>query len=243
MNTEPVKHFEHCHWHEGSLCSCGAGNQLNESQQTDQRAAGGKQFSTYRHPKHNAIVRMLTEDDPTNLEVAEALHVARTTVARVRAMLNLPRRTRSTPIGDKLDKYSTEPDKDGHQLWTGRRGTGGAPVIRHCGVERPAAAVAFELRTGRKPVGFSRPDCGTPHCMAPAHILDDVERRDLRLLTRFMMGLGGHWDACPQAGHPWDTEGRVEPDLSLYCRACGSARAKARRERIAEASRNEGVEG
>lgn len=185
----------------------------------------------YRHPKHDAIAAALGSDgERTNKDIATELHVDRRAVARVRAILDLPVRTRETPMTAKLDAQSTEPDADGHVFWTGRTTRFGTPQIRHCGSVFPAAAVAFQRRTGRPPVGTCRADCGVQHCIADGHVVDDLERRDLRGQERALWGLDPvPWDECPH-GHPWATAGRFEPDLTPYCRDCNTARAKRSRE-------------
>lgn len=127
---------------------------------------------------------------------------------------------------EKLAGRSSEPDQDGHVMWLGSRGHHGRPVMKHLGKDLPAAAVAFELRTGRKPVGTTRADCDVLHCVAPAHVLDDIERRHVRGQQRAVHGLDPvPWDECP-AGHGWDVHGRIEPDLTPYCKQCTTDRAR-----------------
>jgi hypothetical protein len=106
-------------------------------------------------------------------------------------------------------------------------------LIRHLGREIPAAHVAFERRTGRPPVGTCRADCDVQHCLTPGHVMDDLERRTVRLQLRALSGLTGPWDVCTQ-GHSWDAHGRVEPDLTLYCRRCNTDRANRVREALKE---------
>jgi hypothetical protein len=132
----------------------------------------------------------------------------------------------SNDLPAKLAAHSSQPDAAGHVTWDGRRGHHGRPVIKHQGRDVPAAAVAFEQRTGRQPVGICRADCDVRHCVAPDHVLDDIERRTVRLQLRQVYGWDKPWDVCPSAGHSWDEHGRVEPDLTLYCRACNTERAR-----------------
>lgn len=191
----------------------------------------------YRHPKHDEIeVRVRTGG--TNLAIAAELKVDRRAVARVREILGMPPLSNGTTREDKLDRFSSEPDVNGHVTWTGRRGNSGTPVIRHLGRERSAASVAFERRTGRTPVGQCASDCGVHQCIADGHVVDDLERRTVRMQERALYGLPQQpWDSCPE-GHSWEAEGRVEPDLTPYCRACGTDRY--RRTRTAHnATRNE----
>lgn len=192
-----------------------------------------KEHSGYRHRKHDQIVSRI-ERGLTDTAVAAELKCDRRAVARVRAMLGLPPMTNATTKGDKLDRFSSEPDAYGHIAWNGRVTNSGTPVIRHLGKEVPAAAVAFERRAGRPPVGMSRADCDQPQCLAPDHVLDDIERRRVRLQNRQLEGLDAPWAECPKAGHPWEEFGRVEPDLTLYCSRCNTERASRTR-----AARNE----
>lgn len=182
--------------------------------------------SEYRHPKHDSIVQRLREG-LTDKAIAAELHVDRRAAARVRGILDIAPGTNSTTAGDKLDRF-TQDLGNGHTGWTGRRGRSGTPLIRQQGREIPAAAVAFERRTGRTPAGSCKSDCDLPHCLTPEHVLDDMERRTVRLQLRRVYGWAEPWDECPE-GHPWAAEGRVEPDLTLYCRACSTNRSRRNR--------------
>lgn len=177
--------------------------------------------STYRHPQHDAIAAGIRAGK-TNAAIAAELHVDRRAPARVRSLLGLPSKTNSTTPASKLERYS-EPGSGGHTSWTGRRNHG-TPVIRHRGREMPAAAVAFEQRTGRAPVGICRADCGVDHCLTPEHVVDDIERRTIRGQERALHGLEPQpWDTCP-SGHGWGEHGRFTPSLAAYCRACNTDR-------------------
>jgi hypothetical protein len=183
----------------------------------------------YLHRKHHAIEAAI-KDGHTDTGIAAQLHVDRRAVARVRKMLGIPPMTNSTSKLYKILKYSTAPDADGHVLWTGRRNHG-TPVIRHKEQEYPVAAVLFEERTGRKPVGFTRSECGREYCVAPSHLCDDVERLRVRLQLRALYGREMPGDQCSQ-GHPWPEHMSVgpEPRLVIYCRTCGTNRARRSRE-------------
>ena len=190
-----------------------------------------KNSADYRHPKHDAIVTLLRQD-LTDTAIAAELHVDRRAVARVRPIIGVPVKTNSTTPGDKLDRFSAEPDLDGHVLWIGRTDRHGSPKIRHLGKEIPAAAVAFERRTGRKPVGTCRAECtdadGRPlYCVAPGHVQDDLERRRDRMTERAMQGLPPvPWLLCDGCDGEWDLVGRIEPDLTPYCKHCTTLRAQ-----------------
>lgn len=187
----------------------------------------------YRHPKHDIIVRMVRAGG-TNAGIAAEIKVDRRAVARIRELIGMLPCTNTTSPWDKLDRFSSEPDADGHVWWAGRRSRSGTPQIRHLGTEIPAAAVAFERRTLRSAVGTTRAECGVLHCVADAHVQDDLERRHVRMQLRAVYGLEPMpWDECPE-GHSWDDHGRIEPDLTPYCRQCNTDRAARSR-----AARNE----
>lgn len=180
----------------------------------------------YRHPRHDAIVRLVREGLPDS-GVAAELKVDRRAVARIRRMLGMRPVTNSTTTFDKLDRFTTEPDAKGHVAWTGRTSRSGTPIIRHLDTEIPAARVAFERRTGRDAVGMCRSECDDmPYCVADEHVMDDIERRTVRLQLRQLAGLDAPWDVCALAGHSWDEHGRVEPDLTLFCKQCNTERAQ-----------------
>lgn len=184
--------------------------------------------SSYRHPKHELMSKLITSG-LTDSSIMENLGVARCAVVRVRKMLGVPPVSKSTSKGDKLDR-ATIILLDGHTGWTGRRAPAGAPLIRHLGRELSAAHVAFERRTGRAPVGSVRADCDMAHCLTPEHLMDDIERRKVRVQLRSLKGYGPHWEVCPaDPSHTWEEHGRVEPSLELYCRQCNSDRSRARR--------------
>lgn len=194
-----------------------------------------KERSSYRHPKHEEIVERLT-NGASNKSIAAEMKVDKRAVMRIRDILGMKRHpNHGTSMDEKLAKFGTEPDADGHTGWTGRRATSGAPVVRHRGIELPASHVAFQQRTGRLPVGFVRAECGVHDCLTPSHVGDENERRTVRMQERAMYGLDPKpWDICPKGLHPWDTCGRIEPDLSPYCKECTNDRAARARTRAAK---------
>lgn len=141
-------------------------------------------------------------------------------------------------IENKLLAASSDPDENGHVTWMGGRGHHGKPLIKHRDRQIPAAAAAFEYRTGRKPVGHSRADCGVWHCVAPDHVMDDIERRKVRTQLRALEGLVAPWDECSR-GHGWDEHGRIAADLNPYCKTCRADRARENRERACKAEGTE----
>jgi hypothetical protein len=171
----------------------------------------------------------------TDLAASQQLGVGRRAVSRVRALLAVPPVTNRSTALEKIAVH-TVPLDDGHTGWTGRRNTcGGAPIIRHRGIQTSVTATLFEERTGRPPVGMCVADCGYTHCLTPSHIEDDMQRRDLRLQLRALRGMPAPWDTCVE-GHSWDADGRVSPGLKLHCKACGTARSNRSRASREEAS-------
>lgn len=195
-----------------------------------------KEYSTYRHPKHAQISAMILAG-ATDTAVAAELHVARRSIARVRGILGVQPKTNSTTREAKVARFSF-PDGYGHTGWNGRTATSGAPVIRHLKREMPASHVVFEARTGRPPVGIVKAECGYPDCLTPAHVGDELERRQVRMQLRALAGLPPQpWDLCSKGKHGWEEHGRVQPDLEPYCATCNTERVRnAREAKLAEAT-------
>jgi hypothetical protein len=174
-----------------------------------------------QHPKHVLIVKLL-QDNWSDSRIARKLHIGRGPVARIREAEGIGPVVRHTSLADKLTDLTGPAVAGGHMWWLGRR-NGVTPVIRHNGRERQAAAVSFEIRTGRKAEGQVRPECGADRCINAWHLSDDIERRRVRLQMRALQGFGPPWSICNH-GHEWEEYGRVEPALSLYCKGCTSDR-------------------
>lgn len=182
----------------------------------------------FRHELHDEAVKLIRAGG-SDRGVSEELGMNRRSVARVRRIIGAPVITGVVPVDVKLSKHLTEPDAEGHVYWTGRRSTAGIAFLRHRGVETPVSHVTFYKRTGMQPVGMVRPDCGQSKCVAGAHVMDDVERRNLRLLLRSLQDYPAPWAECRKCGADWETSGRVEADLQLYCLVCVTARARRNR--------------
>lgn len=183
-----------------------------------------KEPGSYRHPKHDEIAE-LVRDGWTDTAVAAHLGVHNRAVTRVRDILGLAHHTLSTTKEEKVARASV-PEDGGHTRWTGRRANNRVPVIRQFKVQIPASHVAFEQRTGRQPVGIVKAECGREHCLTPAHVSDELERRNVRGQERAMYGLDPQpWDTCPKGIHGWSLHGRFQPDLTPYCKGCNSDRA------------------
>ena len=195
-----------------------------------------KEPGTYRHPKHDAIAEMV-KNGWKDRAVAAHLGVHNRAVTRVRDIEGVLHHNNSTTKEAKLDRF-TVAGTDGHTNWTGRLGTSGAPVIRHLKVQIPASHVAFELRTGRPPVGIVKAECGRDHCLTPAHVSDEIERRNVRGQERALYGLEPvPWKTCAKGTHAWAEHGRFQPDLTPYCKGCNTERAgRVRRAKRQEAA-------
>lgn len=196
-----------------------------------------KKPGSYRHPKHDAIAELVLAGEKDRA-VAAQLGVHNRAVTRVRDILGVKHHNNSTTKEAKLERFSTSPDADGHVGWTGRIANAGAPAIRHLKVQIPASHVAFELRTGRPPVGIVKAECGRAHCLAPTHLSDEIERRNVRGQERALYGLEPvPWSTCPKGTHEWDEYGRFQPNLTPYCKGCNTERAaRTRRARKLEAA-------
>jgi hypothetical protein len=73
------------------------------------------------------------------------------------------------------------PTTDGHMEWTGiKNSTTGTPIVQ-LGTQRVSAyKVAFQLEHNREPVGYLKPSCGKPGCVAGAHLQDAPMRETAR---------------------------------------------------------------
>lgn len=185
-----------------------------------------KEHGSYRHPKHDAIAE-LVRAGAKDRTVAAQLGVHNRAVTRVRDIIGVAHHNNSTLKEAKLERFTTPVDSGGHTGWSGRKTvSGGAPVIRHLKVQIPASHVAFELRTGRPPVGIVKSECGRDHCLTPAHVSDEIERRNVRGQERVLYGLDPiPWATCTKGTHEWAEHGRFQPDLTPYCKGCNTERA------------------
>jgi hypothetical protein len=79
----------------------------------------------------------------------------------------------------------TKPIDGGHMVWTGAR-DGATPMVYLGQVKHSARVVAFWLRTGFEPIGYVRPECDLPGCVAPAHVEDKPNSDRLRRHLAFL---------------------------------------------------------
>lgn len=132
----------------------------------------------------------------------------------------------STTIQEKINAHLGAPDHAGHVAWSGKTTKHGAPLVRHAAKDHQVSHLIFEQRYGRKPIGMCRAGCGVAHCLNADHLEDDLTRRTVRLQLRALHGWAAPWDICPKGLHQWAEDGRVEPDLTIYCRGCNTDRAR-----------------
>lgn len=186
---------------------------------------------TKQHPNHDQIVALIQEG-LSNRAIHGKLGGCRRVMAKIRAGMGREAFTHVTPVEEQLKQHCTPADRDGHVAWTGGVNSAGNPRIRHNGRDLPVSRVVFERQNERKPEGQVRADCGVRGCVAPSHLADELGRRKVRLVLRAIYLYPPHWDNCPACGGSWDEEGRVDNDLSVYCRRCNSSR-RARNKRKA----------
>lgn len=108
----------------------------------------------------------------------------------------------------------------GHLDWLGeRQTTSGTPVMRYKEESYTAAGIAFELRTGRKPIGQAFAECGFKHCVAPEHVDDTETRIRDRQALRIVLGMRPAKEKC-RRGHDQALDGRRSPNGGAYCEGC-----------------------
>lgn len=179
----------------------------------------------YRNPRHDEIVGAI-RNGLSDSAVAKLLGVCRNSVGRIRRAEGIPAFTNARTLAQVI-MQDARTDDDGHTHWDGVRDIHGIPQVRLDGRYVPVSHVAFEMRYGHKPSGYVKADCGVKHCLTPDHMLDDRGRRTLYLQLRALHGLGGHWTVCRRCGGDWESVGRIQSDLKLYCNHCKSNRKKA----------------
>ncbi|MCZ9350752.1 hypothetical protein NGM36_13240 [Streptomyces mutabilis] len=174
----------------------------------------------------------------TNKAAARALGIDKDTAARYRARLGFGPAKQPTPANRSTltlaEKWQTfvRSVEGGHMEWTGRRrSNGGTMVFTHHSREYGARVVAFQIRTGRRPVGRVTAECDRPGCVAPQCVEDDPGRTHSRGQYAAVIGLATPLTECTN-GHPTAEHRRFNRDGSPYCAACHAA-ADARRKAAA----------
>lgn len=116
-------------------------------------------------------------------QITLQLHLDSRTVADARRALGLSRHKSGVkPAATPQDLFHqrTRPVDGGHLEWTGYITSGGTPFFRWRKRGYTAGRIAFAMRHHRQPVGYVRPGCGYPQCVAPDHVEDQTMRDQLR---------------------------------------------------------------
>ncbi|WP_406420004.1 hypothetical protein [Streptomyces sp. NBC_00842] len=141
--------------------------------------------------KIRAEVAEMLRNGSSNAEIMRTLHVGHKTVAQARQALGFPTPARGgrplLPI-PTLFAARTEPVDGGHLRWTGHVSKG-VPVLGRRGNSLSAYRIAFKIRHNRESIGYAKPGCNHPGCVAPDH-MQDQPMRD-RLNTTFNAIFGG----------------------------------------------------
>jgi hypothetical protein len=136
---------------------------------------------------YKGIVRALENGDPRELsdrDVADRIGVREDMVARVRAEQGIPafsagRRARRE-VAEAAYLAHVEDVEGGHQRWTGTTTRDGVPMVTTRFGQESAHRVAFQMETGRPPVGYVRVTCTYAHCVARGHQADRRLREERR---------------------------------------------------------------
>jgi hypothetical protein len=180
------------------------------------------------------IIAML-RDGHSNSRIVRELRCDKQRVIRIRAELGLPAYVPVEQTRTLEEKWalSTQPVDGGHLEWTGERvNAAGTPVMRYKEESYSPAAIAFRIRHGRDPQGYTIADCGMQHCVAPDHVEDEAGRRRNREQLRYLMGGRERKPFCVH-GHNQAEHGRYEADGTAYCEGCKVVRKRAERQAVA----------
>lgn len=167
-------------------------------------------------------------------QIARELHMDRRDVRRLRneAGHPAPEKIRQPLTLEEKWRANTRPVDGGHLEWLGEcQRTSGTPVMRYRERCYTAAAIAFEIQHGRKPVGQAFAECGFKHCVAPEHVDDTETRVRDRQALRMVLGMRPAKEKC-RRGHDQAAHGRRLPSGVAYCERC---RREHRGPRLADA--------
>lgn len=124
-------------------------------------------------------------------EIARRLHVCERTAGAARTALGIPSHKPGRHAADSpqdLFRARTRPVDGGHLEWTGYRTNAGVPFFRWMKKGFTAGRIAFVMRHNRQPVGYVRPGCDYPHCVAPDHVEDQPMRDQLKTQMASIFG-------------------------------------------------------
>jgi hypothetical protein len=155
--------------------------------------------------------------------------------ARIRHGITPPDRSDAATYDSIAAKWHTHLQADGdHMRWTGPTTNGTTPCMWWGRRTLSARAIAFELRTGRPPVGRVQAECEEPWCVAPAHVEDQPGRDRLRAQLGALTGIGARAATVCGRGHDQTVHGTRTANLRPYCRACRTHIDRERREETAQ---------
>jgi hypothetical protein len=183
-----------------------------------------------RYPKE-AQIRRLLEAGLSDTDVARRSGADRHAVTGVRARAGIApyEKPLEFATADAKRRAHLRPVEGGHVEWTGERSTGvGTPLLKWQGRSLSPAAMAFEERTGRAPVGMVFAECGFRQCVAPEHVDDEPGRQKVREQLRMLLGMGERPERC-SAGHDQAVYGRLQRNAVHYCARCKVPRAQHRK--------------
>lgn len=141
--------------------------------------------------KVRADIAELLRAGHSDHEIARRLHVCERTASQTRRALRLPtHRPGAKPAAsaEELFRSRTLPIGGGHLKWTGYRTNAGVPFFRWRKKGVTAYRFAFTLRHGRDPIGYAKPGCGYPQCVAPDHVEDQPMRDQLKTQMASIFG-------------------------------------------------------
>lgn len=162
----------------------------------------------------------LLNDGLSNTAIARQLHCDRHRVGDIRHELDIPNLPKQPLTLEEKWASHTRPADGGHLEWTGeRQSISGTPVMRYREKPYGPAAIAFRIQHGREPKGYVYADCGMKHCVAPAHVDDEITRTQTREQLRYLTG-GRERKATCVHGHDQAVHGRYETDGRAYCHGC-----------------------
>ncbi|MEU6340229.1 hypothetical protein ABZ883_04670 [Streptomyces sp. NPDC046977] len=179
------------------------------------------------HVPRERIEQLLRETGDTLSSSAIARHLGadRHRVTSIRRDLGIPDVPHQPLTLQQKWEQRTRPVDGGHLDWTGERNSKtGTPLLRYWPDTYTAAAVAFEIKYGRKPEGQVIGECDFHQCVAPDHVQDQPGRLRLREQLHFISGGGPLPATCRPRQHDQSVHRAFWPDGTPYCAACPKAR-------------------
>jgi transposase-like protein len=169
----------------------------------------------------DAQMRQLLRSGLTNTQIAQRLHVRRSTVAALRKVMGVEAHRRTVEDGYWA---RTRPVEGGHLLWTGLRNQYGVPLVPHADRRYSALRVAFRVHYGREPEGIVLAVCDVPRCVAGRCLDDEAARRRTRAQLAAVVGMDHSRERCPQ-GHLYAETVMYRSNGERECKVCCSRRA------------------